>query len=197
MDEFPETRESLLLEIQSQENQAAWVEFVEIYRPVVYGVATSRGLQHADALDLVQVVFISIAKSIPRWEKKNSNTRFRHWLMRVAKNATINALTRRPADEALGGEAFLEGLVEAVQVEPHQEQDLDLAYQRQIYLRAAEKVRAQVAEENWRAFEMTAIDGVSIETAAQELGKSPGAIYAARCRIMKQLTRHVSHLEDL
>ena len=69
MKELPETRDSLLLQIQSQENKEAWEEFVEIYRPIIYRVAVSRGLQHADALDLVQTVFVSVANSISRWAK--------------------------------------------------------------------------------------------------------------------------------
>lgn len=196
MNELPETRTSLLLQIQSQENREAWEEFVEIYRPVVYGVAVSRGLQHADALDLVQTVFVSVANSISRWEKLNEKSRFRHWLLRVAKNATINAVSRRPPDRAQGGSGFSQDQIEQIQHDAPSEIELDREYQRQLYLRAAEKVRARVTKENWTAFKLTAIDGVPIEEAAHELGKSVGAIYAARSRIMKQLSIIVSKLEE-
>ena len=74
MQELPDTRESLLLQIRDPENRAAWEAFVEIYRPVVYRFASSRGLQNADALDLVQTVFIAVANSIANWEKQNG-----HW----------------------------------------------------------------------------------------------------------------------
>lgn len=194
--ELPETRESLLLQIRSQENKQAWEEFVEIYRPVVYGVAVSRGLQHADALDLVQTVFVSIASSIARWEKLDDQTRFRNWLLRVAKNATINAITRRPPDQGLGGDGFPQDQLEQVQSDSPSELELDREYQRQLYLRAAETVRARVTKENWAAFRMTAIDGASIEETSQELGKSVGAIYAARSRIMKQLSSIVLQMEE-
>lgn len=196
MKEIPDTRESLLLRIQSQEDRLAWEEFVEIYRPVVYGIATSRGLQHADALDLVQTVFVSVAKSIERWEKRDNKSRFRHWLLRVAKNATINSLTRRPLDQAIGGEGLSKELIEQATWDAPGDLELDLEYKRQLYLRAAEKVRAKVTEANWMAFELTAVEGVSIEDVARELGKSIGAIYAARSRIMKQLSDIVSQLEE-
>lgn len=195
MKEIPETRESLLLQIRSQENRLAWEEFVEIYRPVVYGIAVSRGLQHADALDLVQTVFVSVANSIAGWEKQNERTRFRNWLLRIAKNATINALTRRPPDQAIGGDETSLALDEYHRINPPSEHELDLEYKRQVYLRAAEKVRAKVTEDNWMAFELTAIEGVSIEQVAQDLGKTVGAIYAVRSRIMKQLSDIVSQLE--
>lgn len=196
MNEIPETRDSLIVGIQSQQNKEAWEEFVEIYRPVVYGVAISRGLQHADALDLVQLVFVSVAKSISRWEKSSEKTRFRNWILRVAKNATINAITRRPPDQALGGEGFRNEQMEAVSSESPSELELDIEYQRQLYLRAAERIRSCVSQENWTAFQMTAVDGISIEQASKELGKSAGAIYATRSRIMKQLSKLVSQLEE-
>ena len=144
MPELPETRESLLLQIREPENREAWEEFVEIYRPVVYRIAISKGLQHADAMDLVQTVFISVAGSIAGWEKHDANSRFRHWLLRVAKNATINAITRRPQDQAAGGS----GVVEELGNLPHQHDEnarqIDAEYQRQLYLRAAEQVRCKV-----------------------------------------------------
>ena len=196
MKELPETRESLLLQIQSPENQVAWEEFVEIYRPVVYGVAVSRGLQHADALDLVQIVFVSVANSIARWEKSNGQTRFRNWLLRVAKNATINALTRRPLDQAIGGDGFSAELVEQSNSVARSGLELDLEYKRQLYLQAAERIRSKVTEANWMAFEWTAVDGIAIEVVARELGKSVGAIYAVRSRIMKQLSQVIAQLEE-
>ncbi len=194
--EIPETRESLLLQIRSQENRLAWEEFVELYRPVVYGIAVSRGLQHADALDLVQTVFVSVANSIAGWEQQNQQTRFRNWLLRIAKNATLNALTRRPPDQAAGGAGVPLKLIENARQDVPSEHELDLEYKRQLYLKAAEQVRAKVTKTNWMAFELTAIQGVAMEQVADELGKSVGAIYAVRSRIMKQLSQIVSQLEE-
>lgn len=194
--EIPETRESLLLQIRSQENRLAWEEFVELYRPVVYGIAVSRGLQHADALDLVQTVFVSVANSIAGWERQDQQTRFRNWLLRIAKNATLNALTRRPPDQAAGGAGVPLELIENARQDVPSEHELDLEYKRQLYLKAAEQVRAKVTKTNWMAFELTAIQGVAIEQVADELGKSVGAIYAVRSRIMKQLSQIVSQLEE-
>ncbi len=48
------TRATLLLRIHDAKDVAAWDEFTEIYGPVVYRVATRRGLQPADAENLVQ-----------------------------------------------------------------------------------------------------------------------------------------------
>jgi len=64
MPEFPETRTSLLVRIQSPHDGEAWREFVAIYRPVVYRLARRRGLQDADAEDLSQRVVIAVQRAI-------------------------------------------------------------------------------------------------------------------------------------
>jgi RNA polymerase sigma-70 factor (ECF subfamily) len=194
--QLPETRDSLLLQVRDPANRIAWEEFVELYRPVVYRVATARGLQDADALDLVQTVFVAIAGSLDRWEKLSPSTRFRHWLLRVAKNATINAITRRPFDSPLNTQAHTntsDSLLECYpQPDREAESICDLEYRRELYLRAAEQVRVDVQPDTWKAFELTTIGGFSNESAARELGKSLGTIYASRSRIMKRLSMLVS-----
>ncbi len=192
MQDIPETRASLVLKIRDPNDQQAWDEFVQLYQPVVYRVARSRGLQAADASDLVQTVFIAIAGSIDRWTANDSSVKFRHWLLRVAKNATINALTRRPADQ--GGAAEL---LEEVEEQNRQSESLiELEYRRELFIRAAEIVRVDVAPDTWKAFELTAIEGLSSESAAAELGKSIGTVYAARSRIIKRLSEVVASLEE-
>lgn len=193
---IPETRHSLLLRMRDPGDQQAWDDFVEMYQPVVYRVAVSRGLQDADALDLVQTVFIAIAGAIGNWTPQSPEVRFRHWLLRVAKNATINALTRRPVDqaqEAIGEGELLEQLEDA---DPHTQSLVELEYRRELFIRASDMVRVDVTPDSWKAFELTAIQGWSKESAAQELGKSIGSVYAARSRIMKRLCETVAQLES-
>ncbi len=108
MADFPETRDSLILQVKDPENQEAWEEFAQIYRPVIRRIAIARGLQDADAQDLAQHVLVAVAGAIGRWEKTNPSTRFRHWLRRIARNAIINALTRRPLDQAAGGTSLID-----------------------------------------------------------------------------------------
>ena len=195
MQNIPETRDSLILQVRDPENRLAWEEFVEIYRPIVFRIAIARGLQHADALDLVQTVFIAVANSIGRWEKSSPSTRFRHWLLRVAKNATINAVTRRPIDQPHAGMSAEELLKQVPQPDGETGSLIELEYRRELYLRAAEQVRIDIHPDTWKAFEFTAINGMSNEAAARELGKSVGTIYTARSRVMKRLSRIVAEIE--
>jgi RNA polymerase sigma factor (sigma-70 family) len=194
--EFPETRESLLMQVQSPANREAWNQFETIYRPVIYRLARRRGLQDADAHDLSQQVLIAVASAIGRWEKADEHVRFHHWVRRVARNAIVNALSRQPHDRAVGGSSAHELLVEQPGVDPESDPEIELEYRRELYLRAARIVSSDVEPETWRAFEMTVIDNHSIEAAANTLNKSVGTIYAARSRIMRRLREAVQELEN-
>jgi RNA polymerase sigma-70 factor (ECF subfamily) len=194
--QFPETRDSLLMQVRSPANREAWDEFVLIYRPVIYRLARQKGLQDADAQDLAQRVLMSVAAAIGQWEKTNESVRFRHWLRRVARNAIINALVRQPLDRAAGGTSVQDLLLEQPEADSQSNAEIELEYRRELYLRAARNVRTDVEPDTWRAFELTVIENQSIEDAANQLDKPIGTIYAARSRIMRRLREAVQELEQ-
>jgi RNA polymerase sigma-70 factor (ECF subfamily) len=194
--QFPETRASLLLQIQAGEDSDAWQQFVAIYRPIIYRLARQRGLQDADAQDLAQQVLLSIASSIERWQKSDESVRFRHWLRKVAKNAICNALTRQPRDRAAGGTS-VQGLLEE-QGDDRDElaREIELEHRRELFFRAAAVVKTDVAADTWQVFQLAVIEGVPIEEVAVRVNKSVGAAYAARGRVMNRLRRLVEELEQ-
>lgn len=195
MTDFPETRESLLVQVRSPANREAWDEFALIYRPVIYRLARHRGLQDADAQDLAQQVLMAVASAIGSWEKSSESVRLRHWLRRVVRNAIVNALSRRPRDRAAGGSSVQELLLEEPGDDAESAAQIELEYRRELYLRAAKMVRRDVEPETWRAFKLTVIENRSIDEAAVELDKPVGTIYAARSRIMRRLREAVRELE--
>lgn len=196
MTDFPQTRSSLIAQVQSPEDQDAWDQFVLIYRPVIYRMARRRGMQDADAQDVVQTVFMRLAASIQRWEKTEPATKFRHWLRRVARNAIVSAFSRQPKDAAAGGSEILNLLAEQPEIETDVEQELATEAMREHYLRAARVVKTDVDPDTWRAFELTVVRGQSCDEAAALLGKSVGAVYAARSRVMRRLREQVQRLQE-
>jgi RNA polymerase sigma-70 factor (ECF subfamily) len=64
MDETPATRASLIVKLRDPADTDAWREFVTLYEPLVYRLARRKGLQDADARDLCQEVFRTVAQAI-------------------------------------------------------------------------------------------------------------------------------------
>ena len=196
MSNFPETRDSLLVQVQDPANREAWERFARIYLPVIVRIARARGLQHADAQDLSQQVLMAVASAIGDWNKRDDSTRFRHWLSRVTKNAILNALMRRPRDQAVGGTSVEELLRAAVDRDGATTALIETELRRELYLLAAERVKVEFRFDSWQAFELSIAGDLTIEEVAAQLGKSVGAIYTARSRIMFRLREVISELGE-
>ena len=184
----PETRASLILRLRDAADVAAWDEFVAIYGPLVFRLALRQGLQAADADDVVQQVFSAVAESVHQWLERPERGRFRGWLLTIARNIAIKALTRRPhGGVGLGGEQSSDRLVEIAAPGGPISSQFDLEYRREVYRWAAEQVRDAVASSTWNAFQLTHVDGLSIADAAAQLSISVGNVYIARSRIISRL----------
>src|SRR5580692_4299849 len=89
------TSASLLGHLQQADDPEAWGRFVRLYSPLLYAWAVRMGLQHADALDLVQEVFTVLVQKLPDFIY-DSQKGFRNWLFMVTRNKYLEK-TRRLA----------------------------------------------------------------------------------------------------
>lgn len=195
MPEFPETSYSLIGRVHDPANGAAWAEFLGIYQPVVYRMARRRGLQDADAHDVVQQVFASIARSIDTWTGGADRPPFRAWLTTVARNAITNDLTRRPRDRAAGSTSVVQQLHELPAPEETTSEIIREA-RREIIHWAARQIRPEFTEQTWEIFWKTSIDGIAIAEVSASTGRSVGAIYVARHRVLTRLKEKVTEVSQ-
>ena len=193
----PETRASLILRLPDAADVVAWEEFVWIYGPVIFPMASRQGLQTADADNLVQEVFASVARSVSQWLEREDRGSFRAWLLRIARNQAVNMLTRR-ASRALGtdGEEAERLLAELPDRQDDLSNQFDNEYRREVFAWAADQVREVVSPVTWQAFWLTRVEGVSIEEAAGQLEISTGNIYIGRSRVMSRLRELVKQYEE-
>jgi RNA polymerase sigma-70 factor, ECF subfamily len=196
MPEFPETSYSLIARVKNPADGAAWAEFLGIYQPVVFRMARRRGLQDADAQDVMQQVFLSISKSIEGWTPGVMQPPFRAWLTTIARNAITKALTRRPRDAASGSTSVIE-LLDA-QPDPYATTAEILSEARKELIRwATEQIRSEFSEATWNVFWQTAIEGVPIAEVSKSTGRSAGALYVARYRVIARLKEKVLEVSQL
>lgn len=183
----PDTRESLLLRIADARDRDAWMEFAEIYEPVIYRLGMAKGLQDADARDLIQAVMSRVARSIHRWQPDREQATFRTWLSRVTHNAFIDLLRERHPDTATGGTSVMQRLKQQPQVNQAERAAFEFEHRRAVFRWAMRRIRGEFAETTWQAFSLTTLDGLSPTEAAAKLQISLGNVYTSRSRIIRRL----------
>jgi RNA polymerase sigma-70 factor (ECF subfamily) len=196
IDDSPLTRASLLVQIRDGSNQSAWQEFMRLYGPVVYGFARKRGLQDADAADLMQDVMRAVSTAIGRLDYDRSQGTFRGWLFTITRNKIFNFLSARRIRPQGSGDTTTNLLLnEQPDTGTADGAEWELDYQRRVAALAMERVRGEFQEKTWRAFQLTAVDGIAAADAASQLGMSPGAIYVAKSRVLARLKDEVDAIE--
>lgn len=194
VDDSPLTRTSLVLQLREPGNHAAWQEFARLYGPVIYGFARKRGLQDADAADMMQDVLRSVSGAIGTLDYDRRRGSFRGWLFTITRNKIFNFLSARKIRPQGSGDTTTNKLLDQ---EPAATDDTDtweLEYQRRIAALAMEKIKGEFQEKSWQAFWRTAVEGVGVPEVSRELGMSAGAIYVAKSRVLARLKEEVDIL---
>lgn len=181
----PETRESLLASLNSSVADEGWREFAAIYRPLIFRVAVAKGLQHADAEDLTQDVLAVVGRSLGSFDSSRGS--FRGWLYQITRNLVVNHLTRGRGPIGTGDSHVAKLLAQYPQPNDDTATLFRLEYRRTRFQQAVSIARSEFHNSTWDAFWLTAVDLRSIESVAEELGKSQGAVRVARCRVLDRL----------
>ena len=196
MQESPATRASLLVRLRDGGDAGAWREFVHLYAPIIYGFARKRGLQDADAADLMQEVLRSVSLAAKRLEYDPARGSFRGWLFTITRNKVFNFLESRSRRVMGSGDSRVQQRLE-------QQADSDGAlsaeweanYQRTMANQAMERVKGEFQAATWDAFIQTAVEGRTPSQVASRVGLSVGAVYVAKSRVIARLRQEIERMQ--
>ena len=140
---------------------------------------------------------MAVARAVDRWVPDRTRGRFRDWLFRIARNLMINFLTRPKHRALASGDSEIARLLEQ-QHDPAGEpsQVFDMEYRRELFRRAAARIRPAVSESTWEAFWRSVVLDQPIAEVATELKVTCGSVYIARSRVMTRLRKEVARFEN-
>lgn len=186
------TPPSLLERLRHPNEERAWDQFVALYTPLLYRWARARGLQEADAGDLVQDVLVLLVRKLPEF-RYDPGKSFRAWLLTVTLNCWRERRRRRASQPAGGG------AVDDV-ADPLAPDDVaeiaEAEYQTYLVRRALELMRVEFRPTTWQACWEHVVCGKPAARVAAELGLTPGAVYVARSRVLARLRQELRYLID-
>ena len=195
MDDSKETRLTLIARLRDYDDSIAWREFTDIYAPVVHGVIARSGLQYADAADVTQEVFRSVARSINGFRCDRARGSFRGWLMAVIRSRLADFFARTKKHPSGSGDTMVLSLLENMPDSNELADAWDDEYRRSVFEYATNKIRDSFQESTWTAFWQTAVEGQDSKKVAEELAMTPGAVYIAKCRVLAKIKETIERID--
>jgi RNA polymerase sigma-70 factor, ECF subfamily len=177
---------SLLSRVRANDAQA-WQRLSDLYGPLVYHWCRKSGFQAADAADVVQEVFCSVANGISDFQKERPSDTFRGWLWTITRNKVRDRFRGHASQaEAVGGTDAQLRLEELPDPWSDSADDADREIG-SLFGRALGFVRAEFENRTWEAFWRTTVDGQTTADVATELGVSKDAVRQAKSRVLRRL----------
>ena len=192
---FSETSISLLDRARSSDQQA-WERLVKLYSPLVYAWCRSHGIQEADALNVGQEVFLSVAQKLNAFQRSNHRGSFRCWLYTITKHKIADYYRiRQTTPIGVGGETSDKNWENMAFNEAGGTDQSSLSVENEIlYERALELLRTDFEEKTWQAFWRTSVDGIDVNEVADELQMTTNAIYLAKSHVKKRIREELQGL---
>jgi RNA polymerase sigma factor (sigma-70 family) len=185
--ESSSTSASLLKRIRSTDDHAAWREFVHRYWRLVWWFGRSAGLSEQDAEEVVQEVFIDVAKVAVSLEYEREKGRFRGMLQVIARRRIIDRFRKRRA--SAGNDAAFAHLEAGDSwKETWRRQEL-----RAELLATLDLVARDVEPVTYQAFQLYVLEEWPVKKVASYLSISEDSVYTAKSRIIERLRQRVAH----
>jgi RNA polymerase sigma-70 factor, ECF subfamily len=165
----------------------AWAALVDLYAPLAHRWCRRLGLNDADAADVLQDVFLSVAAHLGGFKKERSGDTFRGWLRVILRNKVhdhFRRLGREPGGEG-GTEAQLR-FARLTDPEPTEEGSDDAA-ERLLLRRCCDLIRPEFHDRTWQAFWATAVEGRPAPDVAADLGMTAVGVRVAKSRVLQRL----------
>ena len=186
------THPSLLLRLRNSDDNSAWVEFVQVYGPMVFGYCRIRKLQESDAADVSQEVFTRLARAMAEFEYKPELGRFRDWLGKVIHRELLRFWEKRKSTSRVqNGERANDEAVDdgAIWIEH---------FHSEILRKSLANIQCEFSFEAWSAFKLSWLENIPVGDVALQLEVPIESVYVAKSRVLKRLRNEVARLsEDL
>ena len=178
---------SLFDRLRQPGDASAWLRFAQICTPLLHRWARHMGLQDPDASDLVQEVFVLLMAKMPDFRYDPSIPKgFRNWLCTVATNKW-REMHRRRAEVVLDQ---TDGKFEAIE-SPQSSAFWEREYRQHLVGLALAVMQEHFEPTSWRSCWEMVVNSRSAAEVGAELGLSEGAVYVAKCRVLRRLRQEL------
>jgi RNA polymerase sigma-70 factor, ECF subfamily len=182
------TSPSLLQQIRSPTDQAAWERFVNLYTPLIYRWVRRGGVLEQDAADLVQDVLTTLVREMREFEY-DPNKSFRSWLRTIALHKWRDYCRRKSAAPEI------QAMEMSLLLGPSEDDDFaDEEYRCYLVARALQLMKTDFEPNTWKACFERVVEGRPAADVAAELGMTENAVFVAQSKVLRRLREDLEGL---
>ena len=187
------TRSSVLRAVSDTGDAAAWARFFDLYAGFVFAIARSKGLSAEDADDVVQGVFVELARKMPTFEYDRARGRFRSYLLELVNWRVIDKFKAGKRETELlaaygdATKASYDDETKGKSVSSAEKELADREWQTAALDEALRRLEPEVRPEHFAAFVESAIEGIDSETVMRLHGMTRDNLYQIRARLTAKL----------
>ena len=186
------TRPSLLNRARCPDDRRAWREMEARYGELILRYCRARGVQHADAEDIRQIVLASLTSALTTFEYDPARGRFRSYVARATRNAIARRARGRSTRER-SLDALHEDEATARSIEQNEPHDAlwSRLWEDHHLRRAFDSVRRAIEPQSAAIFEAL-LAGVTTREIINRFDVSADAVAKVRQRVCARLRETVA-----
>lgn len=183
------TRASLLLRIKDPRDTDAWAQFHDLYAPLLYKYARSRGLSREDAEDVRATCYETIVQKIKEFEYDEAKGGFKAWLRTLVSRRVVDLLRKRREKHADSGQ-----LGELQDDVPGPDELWEKHWKNQHLRYCVEEIRGKVGQHAFEAFNLLVLQEQTVEQVCEHLGLNPNQVYKAKSRVLRHVRQKMNEI---
>lgn len=178
------TRSSVLKAVADTSNEKAWKRLFDLYAGFVFSIARSKGLSVTDSDDIVQNVFVDLARNLPQFNYDRTKGRFRSYLIGLVNWRVTDKLRAGKRDIDLKSQ-YGEDMKGAVAEEDGS--FLEDEWRAAAMEEALRRIKDDVNPDHFAAFVASTIEGQDTETVMNLYSITRDNLYQIRKRLTLKL----------
>ena len=181
---------------QADRDEPCWEEFVDSYKNYIYVIIRKFNLSNELCDDMLQDILIQLWKSLPKFDYRPQECRFRTWLSIVCCSVVKNHLKSKAGRKMLKETEYEESLHALDQFsEPEIERIAESEWKNFIAEKALENIRPRLTDKMFLVFEAS-FEERPDKDVASEIGCSEASVRVYRQRVRNSLMKEIIRLND-
>lgn len=189
------TRITLLAKLKKSENDAAWLEFENIYRGFILSLILRMGINPDDAEDISQAVLTKVWQKIEDFEYNQNKGKFHNWLAAMTRNTVKDFF--RTKKNFITGRDSVEYQEQYVAIEQQVLPDIENLAREEWVLHitnlAWENIKDGIFETKREVFKLVSAE-VPNKEIAQRLGISEVSVRVYKAEVFEKMRAEITRL---